>query len=242
MAMKVFAFFALVGMVACQSCASGDESCVQDSDEADEVSMLAIHKAKMVAKQATTPKTDPETDDDSVLKPTPEKDVDGSEEIKVDGVRPPPEGPKISDATKKQMAAAFGLDVSTQKQVAVASELLVVNASSGSCHAQPPYGWFGNTGVKAGIFNQPAFCGSSQRHTLNSGHPTSVWMCAFLTRQSPSACSSGYFYTNAEGIDPAQTAGVCKCCTKSPHDEAAKYYKSSSCNYVYYASSGLHIR
>lgn len=114
-----------------------------------------------------------------------------------------------------------------------AQELL----STASCPAQPE-GWhicaWGRVFTQNGGNPLPAYCASNNRLTLNNGEAMNFKGCAFLTAQT-SGCSN-YFYTTSTS-DSA--GGVCKCCKQGPSE--SPYYKSSQCNYVYYASSSCKI-
>lgn len=101
-----------------------------------------------------------------------------------------------------------------------------------SCPTQPD-GWNGCAWGR--VWSFPAYCGSSNRITLNEGTPLPYTGCAFLTAQS-SGCSN-YFYTTSTS-DSA--GGVCKCCKQAPGNGG--YYKSKSCNYVYYADPSCNLR
>lgn len=116
------------------------------------------------------------------------------------------------------------------------SNLLSTNATrkatGESCPAQPS-GWHSCAWGK--VYGEPAYCGSSNRYTLNGGVPMNFQACAFLTAQT-SGCSN-YFYTTSTASD---VGGVCKCCKQGPSE--SPYYVSNSCNYVYYASPSCKIR
>jgi len=126
-----------------------------------------------------------------------------------------------------------GLDSPDEKEEDHARELLSVNASSiakSECPSQPQ-GWHGC--AWGGGIPVPAFCGSSNRHTLNGGTPLTYQQCAFLVAQRPSLCESRWFYTSSTSTS---STGVCKCCVNN-----GPYYGSSSCNWVYLASSSCQI-
>lgn len=109
---------------------------------------------------------------------------------------------------------------------------VTVKAAQTDCPPQPE-GW--NDCAYGKIFTVPAYCSSDNRILLNGGEPLNYKQCAFLTAQS-SACSN-YFYTTSTS---SSSVGACKCCKGSPND--INYYKSSQCNYVYYASPSCNIR
>eukprot|EP00927_Polykrikos_kofoidii_P086857 TRINITY_DN9859_c0_g1_i1.p1 TRINITY_DN9859_c0_g1~~TRINITY_DN9859_c0_g1_i1.p1 ORF type:complete len:206 (-),score=29.86 TRINITY_DN9859_c0_g1_i1:20-637(-) len=107
--------------------------------------------------------------------------------------------------------------------------LLSVNASLG-CPSQPQ-GW--NGCARGGLYSVPAFCGHSNRHTLNSGIKMNYKACAFLVANDH-RCVSRRFYTSSTSDS---TTGVCKCCIMS-----SPVYSSNACNWVYEASASCNIR
>jgi len=181
---------------------------------------------KSSEKMVTTPKAtakDPELMQNVITHPDERCENDDSCELL------PVKEKSIPDSSPNLLSV--NASIPDEKNEDNAHALLSVNASIGTsdCPSQPQ-GWHGC--AYGGLISVPAFCASSNRITLNSGTPLNFLGCAFLTAQS-SACSD-YFYTQSTS---GNTGGVCKCCKAY-----GPFYASSSCNWIYKASSSCAIR
>jgi len=219
--MKVFALFTLLGMVACQSgenlCSSGDASCASsDSDDADEVSMLAIHKTKMIS-NAKAPEDTP-----SHPLSTPTTDVNGSSELQVMTSMQEVTDLKAKDAVKRYneltetQRAALVPDhlapVSTQElrklNMSLDTEMALLDATTNATGEHSP--------AYPGVY-----CSSAKRADVAqllgvaSLSLNNCYIFSCVTGFKASSTCGPYFYSNGQGN--------CKCC-----DFGSKYYGSSS--------------
>jgi len=231
--MKVFALFTLLGMVACQSgenlCSSGDASCASsDSDDADEVSMLAIHKTKMIS-NAKAPEDTP-----SHPLSTPTTDVNGSSELQVMTSMQEVTDLKAKDVVKRYneltetQRAALVPDhlapVSTQElrklNMSLHTEMALVDATTNATREIPPAypGVFCSAAKRADVAQIVATAYGMSVASFLAIVPWTLSDCYIFScvpQFKASETCGPYFYTNGQGN--------CKCC-----DYGSKYYSSSS--------------
>jgi len=225
--MKVFALFTLLGMVACQSgenlCSSGDASCASsDSDDADEVSMLAIHKTKMIS-NAKAPEDTP-----SHPLSTPTTDVNGSSELQVMTSMQEVTDLKAKDVVKRYneltetQRAALVPDhlapVSTQElrklNMSLDTEMALLDATTNATGEHSPAypGVFCSSAKRADVAQIVA---TAFGHSVASLSLDNCYIFSCVPQFKASLTCGPYFYTNGQGN--------CKCC-----DYGSKYYSSSS--------------